>query len=136
MKRTTNFKSLGVVELDGVCINGGQIEVHMPVDEVSEQLENVLDECVKSYTQKHTGVVMEDLNFDVRVVLSCGNFCRNDGNEPEFNLFIVAWQKKDEETGKDTAEFFEKIPVSFSAEESKRIKKIIWDSLGELLFNL
>ena len=136
MKGTTNFKSLGVVELDGVCINGGQIEVHMPVDEVSEQLKNVLDECVKSYAEKHTGVVMEDLNFDVRVVLSCGNFCMNVGNESEFNLFIVVWQKKDEETGKDTAEFFEEIPVSFSAEESKRIKKIIWDSLGELLFNL
>lgn len=135
MNGTTKFKSLGVVELDGVCINGGQIEVHMPVDEVSEQLENVLDECVKSYIQKHTGVVMEDLNFDVRVMLSCGNFCRN-GNEPEFNLFIVVWQKKDEETGKDTAEFFDEIPVSFSAEEAKRIKKIIWDSLGELLFNL
>lgn len=136
MEGTTKFKSLGVVELDGVCINGGQIEVHIPVDEVSEQLEKVLDECVKLYIQKHDKATMEELNFDIRVILSCGNFCRGDGKEAEFHLFIVVWQKSDEETGKDTAEFYEEIPVSFSAEETRRIKKIIWDSLGEMLFSL
>lgn len=136
MNGTTKLKSLGIIELDGVSVNGGQIEVHIPISEVSEQLEKVLDECAKLYVQKYDKVTVEDLNFDVRVVLSCGNFCRGDEKETEFDLFVVVWQQNDDETGKDTAEFYEEIPVLFSAEETRRIKKIVWDSLGEMLFNL
>ena len=32
------------------------------------------------------------------------------------------------------AEIYDEIPVSFTEEESKKVKKILWDKLGELLF--
>ena len=38
MEGTTKFKSLGVVDLEGASIGDGQIEVHMPIDEASEEL--------------------------------------------------------------------------------------------------
>ena len=70
------------------------------------------------------------INFDVRVVFSCGNFVSDDEKRSgDFKLLIIVWN--------DSAdEFYEDIPVSFDTEDSKKIKKIIWDEIGKVLFNL
>lgn len=130
MEGTTKFNSLGVIDLEGASIGDGQIEVHMPVEEVAEQLKKVLDECAEDYLKKHENVDADALNYDVRVVLACGNFCRGDGKAVEFSLLVTIWESN------GTAEFYDEIPVSFSEEESKRVKKILWDKLGELLFTM
>ena len=57
-------------------------------------------------------------------------------NEAEFNLMLIVWQKSDDGTGEDTAEFYEDIPITFDEEDAKKIKKVIWDGLGKALFNL
>lgn len=137
MRGTTKIKNLGIVNLDGVSIGNGQIEVHVPIADAAEQLDKVIDECTIRYMACHKNVKLnEELNFDVRVVFSCGGFRLSNKDEAEFNLLIIVWQKSDHETGKDTTEFYEEIPVSFNDSDSKRIKKIIWDGLGEALFNL
>lgn len=128
MNGTTKFKSLGVVDLEGASIGDGQIEVHMPVEEVSKQLKKVLDGCAEDYLKKRKNVNVEDLNYDIRVVLACGSFYRGNGKEVEFSLLVTVW----EDNG--YAEIYDDIPVSFTEEETKRVKKILWDKLGELLF--
>ena len=128
MNGTTKFKSLGVVDLEGASIGDGQIEVHMPVEEVSKQLKKVLDGCTEDYLKKRKNVNVGDLNYDIRVVLACGNFCRDNGKGVEFSLLVTVW----EDNG--YAEIYDEIPVSFTEEESKKVKKILWDKLGELLF--
>ena len=72
----------------------------------------------------------EEIKFDVRVVFSCGNFVSDDEKRSgDFKLLIIVWN--------DSAdEFYEDIPVSFDTEDSKKIKKIIWDEIGKVLFNL
>ena len=128
MKGTTKIKNLGTVVLDSVSVDNGQIEVHVPIDDISEQLDGVIDKCIADFMGKHENVKSSDeLVFDVRVVFSFGNFKDN----TEFSLFIIVWNESDDE-----AEFYEEIPVSFDEEDSKKIKKIIWDGLGESLFGL
>lgn len=137
MRRTTVIENLGTVNLEGVRIGSGQIEVHVPIDMASEQLDKVTDECVNNYMKQYQNVKSEEeLNFDVRVVFSCGSFRNANKDEAEFNLLIIIWQKSDDETENDTTEFYEEIPVSFNSEDSKKIRKIIWDGIGEVLFNL
>lgn len=128
MKGTTKIKNLGTVVLDSVSVDNGQIEVHVPIDDITEQLDGVIDKCMADFMGKHENVKSSDeLVFDVRVVFSFGNFKDN----TEFSLFIIVWNESDDE-----AEFYEEIPVSFDEEDSKKIKKIIWDGLGESLFGL
>ncbi len=128
MKGTTKIKNLGTVVLDSVSVDNGQIEVHVPIDDITEQLDGVIDKCIADFMGKHENVKSSDeLVFDVRVVFSFGNFKDN----TEFSLFIIVWNESDDE-----AEFYEEIPVSFDEEDSKKIKKIIWDGLGESLFGL
>lgn len=137
MRGTTKIENLGVVDLDGVSIGDGRIEVHVPIADVAEQLDKVLDECITHYMKQYKNVKSdEELNFDVHVIFSCGGFRNANKDEAEFELLIIIWQKSDDESCSDTAEFYEEIPVVFSEADSKKIKKIIWDGLGEALFNL
>lgn len=81
------------------------------------------------YTIKSVKMSMRCANT-IRVVFSCGNFVLDDEKRNgDFKLLIIVWN--------DSAdEFYEDIPVSFDTEDSKKIKKIIWDEIGKVLFNL
>ena len=134
MTEATKINELGTIILDGVSIRDGQIEVHVPIDECSEQLESVLDDCTRRYMNEHNNVnSFEDLYFDISIVFTCGGFRNGRQDEAEFQLAVIVWQRSDDVTGKDTAEFYEEIPVSLSEEDSKKIRRIIWDKLGEML---
>lgn len=137
MKGTAKIKGLGTVNLSGVSIGNGQIEVHIPVEDVSGQLDRVLDECTSDYMKTYKDVRSgSELNFDVRVVFSYGSTAFENGNNAEFNLFIIVWQQSDDITGRDTAKFYEEIPVAFDSVDTNKIKRIIWDGLGKAVFNL
>ncbi len=137
MKGSTKIKNLGTINLSGVSVGNGQIEVHIPVEDVSGQLDRILDECTSDYMSAYKDVKSaSELNFDVRVVFSCGGFVFGNRNNAEFNLFIIVWQKSDDITGRDTAKFYEDVPVAFGTGDTKKIKRIIWDGLGEAMFNL
>lgn len=130
MKGTTVIKNLGTIILKDVSLGDGQIEVHLPIDDISDSLEKILDDCMEDFMKKNKLTSDDGINFDVRVVFSCGNFVSDDEKRSgDFNLFIIVWN--------DSAdEFYEDIPVSFDTEDSRKIKKIIWNEIGKVFFNL
>ena len=129
MERTTVINSLGTVVLKDISLGDGQIEVHVPIECVSDSLEKVLDNCMEDFKSKHTTESDNDINFDVRVVFSCGDFRTSKKNEAEFTLLIITWNGS-------ATEFYDDIPVSFDKEDSKKIKEIIWNELRKTLFNI
>ncbi len=129
MERTTVIKNLGTVVLKDVSLGDGQIEIHLPIECVSDSLEKVLDNCMEDFKSKHTTKSDNDVSFDVRVVFSCGDFRTSKKNEAEFTLLVIVWNES-------ATEFYDDIPVSFDEEDSKKIKKIIWDEIGKTLFNI
>lgn len=129
---TTKLDSLGTIDLSGVSIGDGQLEVHIPINDVSKQLEKIFDECTADYMKKHENVnSCDDLNYDVRVVFSCGGFALGN-SDSDFKLFVIVWQENDDMS----AEYYEEIQVTFNDEDAKKMKRVIWDGLGEALFNL
>lgn len=137
MKGTAKIKGLGTINLSGVSIGNGQIEVHIPVEDVSGQLDKVLDECTSDYMKTYKDVRSgSELNFDVRVVFSYGSTTFENGDNAEFNLFIIVRQQSDDITGRGTAKFYEEIPVAFDSVDTNKIKRIIWYGLGKAMFNL
>lgn len=116
--------------LKDVSLGDGQIEVHLPIDDVSDSLNKIMDDCKEDFKKKNKLTSDEGIYFDVRVVFSCGNFVSDvEKRSGDFNLLIIVWN--------DSAdEFYEDIPVAFDEEDSKKIKKILWDELGKTLFNL
>lgn len=135
MKGTEEIKSLGTVNLEGISMEEGRLEIHVPIDEVAKPLSRVFDRCTKDYIKKYGNVKScKELNYDVRVILSCGSFQPDSEREAEFNLFIIVWQSSDDETGEDTAEFYEDIPVFFEIEDTEKLKKIVWYELGKVFF--
>lgn len=136
MKGRTKIKSLGTVNLEGISLEDGRFEVHMPIEDVDEALGRVLDQCTKDYIIKHSNVESrQELYFDVRITFSCNSFPLSSDKEGEFYLFIIIWQSSDEETGKDTAEFYEDVPVFFDTEDTAKLKRIVWNRLEDAFFN-
>lgn len=130
MKGTTVIKNLGTIILKDICLGDGQIEVHLPIDDVSDSLNKIMDDCKEDFKKKNKLTSDEGIYFDIRVVFSCGNFVSDDEKRNgDFKLLIIVWN--------DSAdEFYEDIPVTFDTEDSKKIKKIIWDEIGKVFFNL
>ena len=130
MNATTVIKNLGTIILKDVCLGDGQIEVHLPIDDVSDSLNKIMDDCKEDFKKKNKLTSDEGIYFDIRVVFSCGNFVSDDEKRNgDFKLLIIVWN--------DSAdEFYEDIPVSFDTEDSKKIKKIIWNEIGKIFFNL
>lgn len=130
MKATTVIKNLGTIILKDVSLGDGQIEVHLPIDDMSDSLEKILDDCMDDFMKKNKLTSDDGINFDVRVVFSCGNFVSDDEKRSgDFKLLIIVWNDSRDE-------FYEDIPVSFDTEDSRKIKKIIWNEIGKVFFNL
>lgn len=130
MKGRTYIETLGAVVLEDVSVSTGHLEVHVPIENNAGELDDILDTCADDYMSKHPNVMSSDeLYFDVSIVFLWGGY---EGLSSEFSLCVVVWQRTDE----DTAEFYEEIPIEFTADGSRKIKKIIWDELGEMFFNL
>ncbi len=132
MKGTTKIKDIGIVNLEGVCIENGQIEVHVPVKTVKGQLDKVLDGCLEDFSKHYPDVEENEINIDVNVVLSFGAFRESKIDKVEFTLLVYVWQ----DSNNDNVKTYDEIPLTLNDEDSKKIKKIIWDGLGEALFNL
>lgn len=126
MKRNT-IKNLGTISIDKLEIIGGTIEVFIPVEASSNELDAVLEKCKASYKEEHPEI--ENVSFNVNLVFSMGYA------NPEFELQILVF---DDTTG-DTFEEYDSYCVGnieLSEEQKKQIKKVVWDKLGETLFNL
>lgn len=120
------IEELGTVELDNVEVINGQIEIHMPLANVGTASDLIIDKCLQDFKNNHPDVSSKEVCFDFRLVFSFGF------DNPEFTVEVIAWKESDEEV----VEFYEEIPIKPSSNATRKIKRIIWDKLGEELFNL
>ena len=122
----TIIEELGTVELDNVKVENGIIEIHMPLANVGKSSDLIIDKCLQDFKKNHPDVKSDEVCFDFRLIFSFGF------ENPEFTVEVIAWKESDE----DEVEFYEDIPITLSTAATKQVKRIIWDKLGEALFNL
>lgn len=126
MKRNT-IKNLGTISIDKLEIVGGTIEVFIPIEASSKELDAVLDKCKARYKEEHPGI--KNTSFNVNLVFSMGYA------NSEFELQILIF---DDDNGETVEEYDSYCvgDIELSEDQKKQIKKVMWDKLGETLFNL
>ncbi|MDD3361537.1 MAG: hypothetical protein PHW34_07690 [Hespellia sp.] len=124
--KKVSIANMGKVELEGIEVINGQLEVHIPVEiERNSKVDLFIDECMKHYKEIYPTIdTMEDVYFDFMLIVSFGYA------NPEFEFQIYICQKSDNKN-KDTSELFDGFNISLSESDTKMIKKIIWNKLGE-----
>lgn len=126
MKKTT-IENIGTVKLDNVSLTGGQLEIHIPLEEVGKEADAIIKQCLDWYKEGHPRDDFEnDVLYDFRLVFSFGYA------NPEFTAEVIVWQDTDEMNDV----IYPDIPVELSEEATKKVKRIIWDKLSETFFNL
>lgn len=125
MKETT-IKEIGTINIDKVEVAEGAIEMRLPVEVISEQMDATLDRLFDDYCNKNPRVNPKDVYYEARLVFQFGRI------NPEFSLMLIVFDK--DEKGVD--EFWDELEVTLSEDAKKQFRKIAWDKLGEALFNL
>ena len=138
MMGITKIDRIRASSLSNLKTGDSQMEVHVPTDVLSNQLNDTLVECMRKYMGKHKNVKSTDeLCLDARIVFLCDAACSNaKGQGVEYALYIAVWQITDEVTGEDTAELYKCAPVSFGGGDSEKVRLIVWNALGAVLFSL
>lgn len=126
MKRNI-LRNLGTINIDKLEIVGGQIEVFIPVEAVSNELDAVITKCENSYRKDHPEVT--NIAFNMNLVFTMGYA------NPEFELQIVVFDKESRDTFEEFDGFFVG-DIELSEKQKKQIKKVMWDELGKTLLNL
>ena len=125
MKETT-IKEIGTINIDKVEVAEGAIEMRLPVEVISDQMDTTLDRLFDDYCKKNPRVNPKDVYYEARLVFQFGR------TNPEFSLMLIVFDK--DEKGVD--EFWDELEVTLSEDAKKQFRKIAWDKLGEALFNL
>lgn len=126
MKRN-KISNLGTINIKSLEVSNGQMEIFIPVEVISDELDAVLEKCAENFRVHHPEV--ENPSFNLRLVFSFGYA------NPEFELLVVMF----DETSADKFEEYDSSfvgDIELSEEQRKQIKKVMWDKLGETLFNL
>lgn len=126
MKRNI-LRNLGTINIEKLEILGGQIEVFIPVEAISNELDVVLAKCEANYRKDHPQIVNVDFNVNLVFTMGYAN--------PEFELQITVFDKDNENIFEEYDSFFVG-DIELSEEHKKQIKKVMWDKLGEILLNL
>ena len=125
MKNTT-IKEIGTINIDAVEVAEGTIEMRIPVEVISEQMDATLDKVLADYYKCNPQVDPSDVYYEARLVFQFGR------SNPEFSLTVIVFDKDD----KGTDEIWDELEVTLSKDARKQFRKIAWDKLGEALFNL
>ena len=125
MKNTT-IKEIGTINIDAVEVAEGTIEMRIPVEVISEQMDATLDKVLADYYKCNPQVDQSDVYYEARLVFQFGR------SNPEFSLTVIVFDKDD----KGTDEIWDELEVTLSEDARKQFRKIAWDKLGEALFNL
>lgn len=123
----TRISNLGSISIEKLEVNNGQIEVFIPVEAVSDELDAVLEKCAENFRKQYPEV--EKPCFNLRLVFSFGYA------NPEFELLILMYDDNSDGKYKEYDHIFTG-ELELSEEQKKQIKKVMWDKLGEVLFNL
>ena len=125
MKQT--IKEIGTINIDSINVAEGAIEMRIPVEVISEQLDSKLDEIYECFYKSNPQVNPKDVYYEARLVFQFGR-CLN----PEFSLMLIVFDK--DYKGND--EIWDELEVTISEDVKKQLKKIAWDKLGEAILDL
>ena len=125
MKRN-KINNLGTINIESLEVSNGQMEVFIPVELISDELDVVLEKCAKDFKEHHPEV--ETPCFNLRLVFSFGYA------NPEFELLVVMFDEASE--GYEEYDSCFVGDIELTQEQTKQIKKVMWDKLGESLLNL
>ena len=125
MKNTT-IKEIGTINIDAVEVAEGTIEMRIPVEVISEQMDATLDKALAYYYKCNPQVDPSDVYYEARLVFQFGRL------NPEFSLTVIVFDKDD----KGTDEIWDELEVTLSEDAKKQFRKIAWDKLGDALFNI
>ena len=125
MKKET-IKEIGVINIEAVEVAEGCIEMRIPVEVVSPQLDNKLEKLIADFEKNHPDVAKKNIAYEARMVFSLNRY------NPEFTLMLIIFDAENQ----DTAEIWDELEVTLSEDAKKQFRKIAWEKLGEALFNL
>ena len=126
MKRNT-IKDLGTINIDKLEVISGAIEIFIPVEAVSSELDEAIERCEANFKGSHPEI--KNVSTTMSLVFSMGYA------NPEFAIELMVMDADNEQTFEEYDQFFIG-NVELSDEQTKQIKKVMWDKLGETLFNL
>ena len=124
MKKTT-IKEIGTINIEAVKVAEGAIEMRVPIEIISEQMNTTLDEIFTNYYKKNPQIEHKNVFYEARLVFQFGRL------NPEFSLMIIVFDKDE----KGTDKIWDELEVTLTDEAKKQFRKIAWDKLGEALFN-
>jgi len=125
--KKNKINNLGTINIESLEVSNGQMEVFIPVEVISGELDAVLEKCAESFRTHHPEVEMPC--FNLHLVFSFGYA------NPEFELLVLMY----DETSEDKFEEYDSSfvgDIELTEEQTKQIKKVMWDKLGESLLNL
>lgn len=125
MKKET-IKEIGVINIDAIEVAEGCIEMRIPVEIVSQHLDNKLDKLIADFEKNHPDATKRNIAYEARMVFSLNRY------NPEFTLMLIIFDAENQ----DTAEIWDELEVTLSEDAKKQFRKIAWEKLGEALFNL
>lgn len=126
--RGKTIKDLGTINIEKIEVCNGQLEIFIPVEVISDELETVLDRLTEDFERKHPEV--KSVAYNVNLIFSFGF------ENPEFSMSILVFDENTQDAMEEYDHFFVGSDIELSADQKKQIKKIIWDKLGETLLDL
>ena len=66
--KSTTIKEIGVFNVEGLEVTEGRLEIRVPVDVVSEDLDKNLDKFFKDFSEHHPKVKEENISFEARII--------------------------------------------------------------------
>ena len=124
MKKT--IKEIGTINIDAVEVAEGAIEMRVPVEAISKEMDATLDKLFKDFEKSYPEVKKNNITYEARMVFSFNRY------NPEFSLMLIIFDAENQET----AEIWDELEVTLSEDAKKQFRKIAWNKLGEALFNL
>ena len=123
MKKMT-INEIGTVNVENFEMAEGIIEMRMPIEVVSEEMEETLDKLFEYFKKDYPEV--KDPVYEARLVFHFGH------ENPEFSMMIIVFDADDTEK----MAMWDELKVTLSDEARKYFRKVAWDKLGEALFSM
>lgn len=123
MKKMT-INEIGTVNIENFEMAEGIIEMRMPIEVVSEQMEETLDKFFEYFKKDYPEV--ENPVYEARLVFHFGHA------NHEFSMMIIVFDADDN----DKMLMWDELKVTLSNEARKHFRKVAWEKLGEVLFDM
>lgn len=123
---TQKIKEIGTINIESLSVAEGHIEMRVPINIISTELDQKLEELFEDFRTKNPSVKREKITYEPRLIFYFG--CDN----TEFTLMLIVFDRDNEEV----VEYYEDINVTLSEELGKQIKRTTWDKLGETILGI